>query len=104
MLKKGEVYQNLVTGERAVVRVGTDQTAGERLVVDLFVSPGGRVAAEHYHPAMRERFTVVRGRVGVSIDGQQSIAGAGHQVEVAAGQAHDWWNAGDDEAHVIVEI
>jgi quercetin dioxygenase-like cupin family protein len=104
MLKKGEVYENPITGERAVVRVGTDQTAGERLVVDLFVRPGGRVAAEHYHPNLRERFTVVRGRVGVSVSGRQTIAAPGRSIEVPVGRAHDWWNAGDDEAHVIVEI
>jgi quercetin dioxygenase-like cupin family protein len=104
VLKKGEVYENPVTGERAVVRVGTDETAGERLVVDLFVSPGGRVAAEHYHPQIRERFTVVRGLVGVSVDGRRSIAQSGDAIEVAPGQTHDWWNAGTDEAHVIVEV
>jgi len=81
MLKKGEVYENLVTGERVVVRTGTDETAGQRLVVDLFVSPGGRVAAENYHPRMRERFTVIRGLVGVSVDGKRSIAGGGQSIE-----------------------
>jgi quercetin dioxygenase-like cupin family protein len=104
MLKQGEVYENPVTGERAVVRVGTDQTSGERLVVDLFVSPGGRVAAEHYHPHLREQFTIVSGRVGVSINGRHSIAQPGQSFEVAEGVVHDWWNAGDDEAHVIVEV
>jgi quercetin dioxygenase-like cupin family protein len=103
MLKRGEVYENPVTGERAVVRVGTDETAGTRLVVDLFVRPGGR-AAEHYHPNIRERFTVVRGRVGISINGRQAIARTGQLIEVPEGRAHDWWNAGHDVAHVIVEI
>jgi hypothetical protein len=43
MSKAGEVYENPVTGERAVVRVGTEETGGERLVVDLHVRPGGAV-------------------------------------------------------------
>jgi quercetin dioxygenase-like cupin family protein len=104
MLRKGEVHENPVTGERAVILVGTDETAGECLIVDLFVRPGGRVAAEHYHPNIHERFTVVRGRVGISLNGQHSVAEPGVVTEVAPGVAHDWWNAGEDEAQVIVEV
>jgi hypothetical protein len=48
MLKAGDVYENPVTGERAVIRVGTDTTGGDLLVVDLYVRPGGAVAGEHY--------------------------------------------------------
>ncbi len=39
MLKVGEVYENPVTGERGVIRIGTDTTGGELLVVDLYVRP-----------------------------------------------------------------
>ena len=39
MSKAGEVYENPVTGERAVLRIGTGTTGGERLVVDLYVQP-----------------------------------------------------------------
>jgi quercetin dioxygenase-like cupin family protein len=104
MLRRGEVYENPMTGERAVVRVGTDETAGARLVVDLYVSPGGRVAAEHYHPTIVERFTVVRGRVGISLGGTHTIAEPGASITVSPGVVHDWWNAGPGEAQVTVEI
>jgi len=104
MLRRGEVYENPVTGERAVIRIGTGETDGERLVVDLYVRPGGRVAAEHYHPVIRERFTAVHGRIGISVNGKRSIAVPGVAIEAAPGEVHDWWNAGDDEALVIVEI
>jgi hypothetical protein len=49
MFKAGEVYLNPVTGERAVIRIGTDITGGERMVVDVYVQPGGRVMGEHIH-------------------------------------------------------
>ena len=104
MLRCGEVYENPVSGERAVIRVGTDETAGERLVVDLYVRPGGRLPAEHYHPAMFERFSVVRGRVGFRLNGREAIAEPGTAVEVGPGKVHDWWNAGDTEARVTVEV
>ena len=35
MLKRGEVYENPVTGERVVIRVGTHETGGERLQAAL---------------------------------------------------------------------
>src|SRR5437763_17163626 len=73
MSRAGEVFENPVTGERTVVRLGTDETKGELLVVDLYVRPGGAVAGEHIHPAITESFTVVRGRVGFRLDGREDI-------------------------------
>jgi quercetin dioxygenase-like cupin family protein len=104
VLKRGEVYENPVTGERAVVRVGTAETKGARLVVDLHLRPGARVPAPHYHPTIHERFTVVRGQVGFTLGRRQEIAEPGQSLEAAPGVVHDWWNAGEAEAHVRVEI
>jgi hypothetical protein len=74
------------------------------MVGDLYVRPGGAVAGEHVHPVTEESFTVVRGRVGFRIDGRESIAELNQRLHVPAGVAHDWWNAGDEEAHVVVEL
>jgi quercetin dioxygenase-like cupin family protein len=104
MSRAGDVIENPVTGERAVVRLGTEETGGERLVADLYVSPGGAVVTEHVHPSIEERFTVVSGRVGFRLDGRESIAEPGERLYVPAGVAHDWWNAGEEEAHVVVDI
>jgi len=102
--RAGDVIENPVTGERAVVRVGTEETGGELLVADLYVRPGGAVVGEHVHPNIEERFTVLRGRVGFRLDGRESVAGPGAMLRVPPGMAHDWWNAGDEEAHVVDEI
>lgn len=104
MLKRGEVYENPVTGERVVIRVGTHETGGERLVADIYARPGAAVAGEHVHPSIDERFTVLRGKVGFCIDGREAIAKPGHEIHVPAGVVHDWWNAGDEEAHIVVEV
>ena len=104
MAKAGEVLENPVTGERGVVRLGTEDTGGNQVVVDLYVKPGGAVAGEHVHPVIEESFTVVRGQVGFRIAGHESIAELNRRLHVPAGVAHDWWNAGEEEAHVIVEI
>lgn len=104
MSRAGDVVENPVTGERALVRVGTEETGGESLVVELFVRPGDAVAGEHVHPVIEETFTVVSGRVGFRLDGREAIAGPGERLHVPPGVAHDWWNAGVEEAHVVVEV
>jgi hypothetical protein len=63
MSKAGDVYENPVTGERGVARIGTEETGGELLVVDLYIRPGGAVMGEHLHPAIEERFTVSNKRM-----------------------------------------
>jgi len=104
MTRRGDVFENPVTGERAVVRIGTADTTGNRLVVDLYLRPGARVAAPHYHPAIWERFTVVSGRVGFALNGRRAVAEPGQTVSVPIGVVHDWWNAGDTPAVARVEI
>jgi quercetin dioxygenase-like cupin family protein len=104
MLKAGDVIENAVTGERAVVRVGTAESSGELLVADLYVRPGGAVMGEHLHPGIEESFTVVRGRLGYRLDGREGVAGPKERLHVPSGTVHDWWNAGDEEAQVLVEI
>ena len=104
MFKRGEVYDNPVTGERVVIRLGTQETGGERLLADIYLRPGGAVAGEHIHPSIDETFTILRGRVGIAIDGRKTIAEPGSKLYVPRGTAHDWWNAGDEEAHILLEV
>jgi quercetin dioxygenase-like cupin family protein len=104
MSRAGDVIENPVTGERVVVRVGTEDSGGDLLAIDGYVKPGGAVTGVHVHPSIDEDFTVLRGRVGFRIDGLESVAEPGTCLHVPAGTAHDWWNAGDEEAHVRVEI
>jgi hypothetical protein len=59
---------------------------------------------EHLHPAIEERFTVLRGRVGFRLVGRESIAEPGVRLIAPARVPHDWWNAGPEEALVRVEI
>lgn len=104
MSKEGDVFENPVTGERAVTIVGTDETDGERLVVELTVQPGGAVVGEHVHPEMDETFTVLEGEVGFRLDGDESVAEERDSIDVPAGVVHDWWNAGDGVAKVRVDV
>jgi quercetin dioxygenase-like cupin family protein len=100
----GTELVNPVTGERGVVRVAPNAENGRTLVADLFVQPGGAVAGEHVHPNIQETFMVLRGKVGMRLNGQELIAPLNERIVVPVGVIHDWWNAGGDEAHVQVEV
>jgi mannose-6-phosphate isomerase-like protein (cupin superfamily) len=62
MSRVGDVFENPVTGERVVVRVGAE-----------------------------EWFTVMGGRVGFRLGGHEIIAPHNERLHVPAGVAHDWW-------------
>lgn len=101
MANPGDVYTNPVTGERVVVR---EHDPGSRVLVDLYVAPGGAVVGEHVHDSLTERFEVLEGDVGFRLAGHEQVAVAGTRTEVGPGVAHDWWNAGDTTAHVLAEV
>jgi mannose-6-phosphate isomerase-like protein (cupin superfamily) len=103
-IRAGQLYENPVTGERGIVRIPPQASNNGLLVVDLYVRPGGRVAAEHVHPVITEAFTVVRGDLQVRHNGHELRVGPGDRTLVAPGVAHDFWNASDRETRVVVEI
>jgi hypothetical protein len=59
---------------------------------------------EHRHPAIVERFTVIEGELTVKRNGQTGILRQGETAIAEAGVWHDWWNAGERDARVRVEI
>jgi len=103
-VRTGEIYENRVQGDRVMVLEGSEDTNGERLVADLYVRPGGAVAGKHVHSYITERFEVRAGTVRFHLDGHDEIAEPGGRVEVPPGAVHDWWNVGEGEAHLIVDI
>jgi quercetin dioxygenase-like cupin family protein len=104
MLRRGEVYENPVTSMRAIVRVGTWETNGERLVADLDVHRCGAGSPLHWHPNIHERLTVVSGRIALSLNGKTTIAEVGSTTEIPPDVSHGWWNAGIYQARLRFEI
>jgi quercetin dioxygenase-like cupin family protein len=103
-IEVGEVWENPVTLERAVIVELPWQNDESRVVADLTALPGARVVGEHLHPALHETFSVRAGELTMLRDGQRSVVGAGEQVHIEPGVWHDWWNAGGVDAIVRVEI
>jgi mannose-6-phosphate isomerase-like protein (cupin superfamily) len=104
MNRRGQVFENPVSGERAVVLTDPENHPERVLVSHLYVEPGGRVAVAHRHPVSRERFRVIHGEVGFMIDGAERVLGPGEEAEVPPGALHDWWQVGEETAQVLVEV
>lgn len=104
MDRRGEVFENPVTGERVVVLTDPDEQPEGVLVAHLYVRPGGRVALAHTHPTITERFHVIAGEVGFLLGEEERVLGPGEEAEVLPGTLHDWWQLGEAEAQVVVEV
>ena len=99
-----EVWENPVTRERAVVLELPWQNTQRRVVAELTALPGARVVGEHSHPGLHERFSVLRGELIVMRDGRRSVLRVGESVHIEPGVWHDWWNEGEADAVVRVEV
>jgi quercetin dioxygenase-like cupin family protein len=103
-IELGEVWENPVTLERAVIVDLPWLNDEGRLVVDLTALPGARVVGEHLHPAQVESFSVQDGELTMLRDGRKSVLRGGEGAKIEPGVWHDWWNEGDVAAIVHVEI
>jgi mannose-6-phosphate isomerase-like protein (cupin superfamily) len=103
-IEPGDVLENPVTGEHAVVVELPWHNSESRAVAELTALPGARVVGEHLHPALHERFSVLRGELTVVLGGGSSMLRAGESADIDPGVWHDWWNEGQEDAVVRVEI
>lgn len=98
MIRKGDMIENPVTGERLLFLETSAETGGERTVVECTVQPNGFVAAAHMHPYQTERFEVIAGRVAFRVGNRTFEALPGGEAVVEPGTAHKFWNPGDTVA------
>ena len=100
----GDELDNPVTKEHARILEAAWQNPQGRARAEMIARVGSRVLGEHLHPGLVERFTVLEGELTVRRDGKLGKLAEGQTGEVRAGQWHDWWNASDRDARVIVEV
>jgi quercetin dioxygenase-like cupin family protein len=103
-IQVGEVWENPVTRERATILERTWDNPVGRATAELTALVGARVVGEHRHPHLVEQFTVLEGELTVKRDGQTSVLHQGQTAVIQPGVWHDWWNAGDCDARVRVEV
>ena len=103
-IKVGEIWENPVNRERLTIVERPWDNSEARTILEMTALVGARVAGEHRHPAMVERFTVIAGELTVKRNGQTGVLREGETAVAEAGVWHDWWNAGERDARVRVEI
>ena len=104
MINAGDTIENPVTGERIVFHKTSASSNGEYCEIEVFVKPGGVVAAAHVHPYQTERFEILGGTIGMKVGRKKIVARYGDLVTVEPGTAHKFWNAGDDELHFVCVV
>jgi quercetin dioxygenase-like cupin family protein len=103
-IQVGEVWENPVSRERATILELPHQNPERRVVAELLALAGARVVGEHRHPGIVERFTVLAGELTVKRGGKTSILRQAETATIEPDVWHDWWNAGDRDARVRVEV
>jgi mannose-6-phosphate isomerase-like protein (cupin superfamily) len=105
MSRCGDVYENRVTGEYALLLRGTEDRGDGPGIAHLTARPGAAVVGEHFHPSIVETFTVLKGRLDAKIAGTTLSLGPGESATVEAGVPHDWWNSSKtEETQVLVKV
>ena len=104
MIRTGDTIHNPVTGEQITFLATSRDTDGEAVVIETVVQPDGFVAAAHVHPSQSERFAVAEGKLGLKVDGKELTLEAGDVAIVEPGQAHKFWNAGDQPVRFVCEV
>lgn len=100
----GEILENPATRERGTIIELPHMNAQGRFVGELDALVGAKVVGEHRHPAITERFSVIEGELTVKRNGAISIMRAGDSATIEPNVWHDWWNAGNVNALVRVEV
>jgi mannose-6-phosphate isomerase-like protein (cupin superfamily) len=104
MINPGDTIENPVTGERIVFHKTSASTNGECVEIEVFVKPGGVVAAAHLHPYQTERFEILGGTIGMKVGRKKIEARYGDVVTVEPGTPHKFWNAGGDELRFVCVV
>ena len=104
LIKPGEIWENPVNRERLTILERPWDNPEGRATFEMTALVGARVVGEHRHPAIVERFTVIEGELSVKRNRQTGILRQGETAVAEAGVWHDWWNVGQRDARVRVEI
>lgn len=103
-IQVGDVLEHPVTGERTITLELPWENPDGRASAELTALVGGRVAGEHLHPGIVERFTVLEGELSVKRDGTTSVLRQGESAVIEPNVWHDWWNPAQHDARVRVEV
>lgn len=90
--------------ERYLVLEAARDSGGEFVRVEDTAAPGPSRRPMSAHPAQRERFEVLSGSLGLTVDGEQHLPGPGDSFVVEPGARHLPHNVGDGEVRFLAEM
>ena len=90
-----------IRGQRLIFRQTARDSEGKLVEVEAFYQPGSQVPPEHIHPQQEEYFEVLAGSIDTRINGQEKRYEPGESFRIPAGTAHQIWNGGSTEAHLL---
>jgi quercetin dioxygenase-like cupin family protein len=86
-------------GETLIFKEIIQEADGDKVLVENFVNPNSGPPM-HTHFLQEEAITVVEGRIGYQVQGQQpQYAGVGETIVFKPGVPHRFWNAGNEILH-----
>ena len=104
MFSKGDELYDKRFGERYRVLEAARDSGGEFVRIEDTAAPGPSRRPMGAHPAQRERFEVLSGSLGLTVDGEQHMLGPGDSFVVEPGARHLPRNAGDGELRFVAEM
>lgn len=100
----GDVIVNRFAGERTVFTHTAIETDGKFVECVLHLQPGGAIPKSHIHRDQDETFEVQRGRLRLTVNGEEQVLGPGERYTVPMGAAHQPFNAGAEELVATVRL
>ena len=86
-------------GETLTFKALVPEPDGDKLIVENYVAPNSGPPM-HTHFLQDEALTVVKGRAGYQVQGEEpKYAGEGETIVFKRGTPHRFWNAGEEVLH-----
>ena len=97
-------FRSAGLGERYIFTTTGEETSGELVVLEAFLSPNTPWSGPpHIHREQEEQYEIISGSLDVLLSGKKKVLRAGERIVVPAGVAHTFGNFSDEEVHFISE-
>ena len=104
MFSKGDELYDKRFRERYHVLEAARDNGGEFVRIEDTAAPGPSRRQTSAHPAQRERFEVLSGTLGLTVNGEQHVLKPEDSFVVEPGARHLPTNAGDGEVRFVAEM